>query len=267
MNARFDLHCFGAAKPVIGMLHAPPLPGAPRFDDRREAILERVLRDAEALLAGGVHGLLLENFGDAPFYPDRVPVAVVSHLTWLACEVRRRFDTPLGINVLRNDGRAALAVAAAAGARFIRVNVLSGACVTDQGIVQGCAHELMRDRAALQADAIGVLADVRVKHSSPLGQPRDIADEVADLVERAGADALVVTGPATGRPADPADLRRVKSAAGATPVLVGSGVAPENIAELAALADGFIVGTALKRGGRVENPVDPQLVRALLCRL
>lgn len=252
------------AKPVVGMLHAPPLPGAPRFDGRREAILDRVLRDAETLAEGGVDGLMLENFGDTPFYPRAAPPAAVAHLTWLAVEVRRQFKLPLGVNLLRNDARGALAVATAAGARFIRVNVLSGARVTDQGVIEGDAHAVLRERVALHATSIRIFADVDVKHSAPLGPPRPVEDEVADLLHRAGADALIVSGSGTGRPADVEQLCRVKAAAGGAPVFVGSGVTAESVAALGAHADGFIVGTALKVDGLAENPVDAARVRALL---
>ncbi|HXD50949.1 MAG TPA: BtpA/SgcQ family protein, partial [Burkholderiales bacterium] len=136
-------------KIVIGMLHLPPLPGAPLFDGNLKRIRDSVLRDAETLATGGVHGLMMENFGDVPFYPDRVPASVVAQMTALACEVRGRVDLPLGINVLRNDGRSALAVAHACGASFIRVNVLCGARVADQGLIQGIAHDLLRERALL----------------------------------------------------------------------------------------------------------------------
>jgi uncharacterized protein len=251
-------------RPVIGMLHLPPLPGAPRCQADLPAIREPLLRDADALVAGGVHGLMMENFGDTPFYPGRVPASVVAGMTYLAGEVRRRFDVPLGINVLRNDGRSALAVAHAVGAAFIRVNVLCGARVTDQGLIQGIAHQLLRDRVQLGAQHIRILADVDVKHSAPLGAARPIEDEAADLLHRGGADALIVSGGGTGQPASPDDARRAKSVAGEAPILVGSGVTPESIRSFLPHADGFIVGTALKVGGVVGNPVDPGRVKALL---
>src|SRR5690242_11478492 len=117
------LDIFSTAKPVIGMLHIPALPGSPRNALGLDAIADRVLADAEALNAGGIDGLMIENFGDVPFYPNDVPPHTVAFMTRLALEVKRRFNLPLGINVLRNDGRAALAGAMAAGARFIRVNI------------------------------------------------------------------------------------------------------------------------------------------------
>src|SRR5438552_147379 len=156
-------------KPVVGMLHLPALPGAPRYDGKARAITDSALRDADALASGGVHGLMLENFGDVPFHPGRVPAHTVAAMTAIAGEVRRRFpELPLGVNVLRNDGQSAMAIAAAVGAHFVRVNILYGARLADQGIIQGIAHELLRDRAMLRAEHVRIFADVDVKHSAPL---------------------------------------------------------------------------------------------------
>lgn len=250
-------------KIVIGMLHLPPLPGAPLSKLGRKQIEETLLRDADALAEGGVHGLMMENFGDVPFYPDRVPACVIAQMTALACAVRAHVDLPLGINVLRNDGRGALAVAQASGANFIRVNVLCGARVADQGLIQGIAHNLLRERTILNANDIKIFADVDVKHSATLAE-RPLEDEVDDLVERALADAIVVSGAGTGKASDPVKARRVKKAAPETPVFIGSGITAETIAQFFDAADGFIVGTALKKQGIASNPVDLSRVKALM---
>ncbi|NIP85870.1 MAG: BtpA/SgcQ family protein [Planctomycetales bacterium] len=250
-------------RPVIGMLHLPPLPGAPRYEGSLDALNRRVLADAAALVEGGISQLMLENFGDAPFYPAAVPAHVIAHMTALAAEVKRRFDLPLGINVLRNDGCGALSVAHAVGAQFIRVNVLCGARIADQGILPGIAHQLLRLRKRLGAEHIRILADVDVKHSAPLGDP-DSQNEVDDLIHRGLADALIVTGTATGAAVSAQQLRIVQQAAGDHPVYVGSGVTAESIGRLSGEADGFIVGSWLKRDGVVSNPVDPDRVRALV---
>ncbi len=249
----------GVVRPVVGMLHGPALPGAPAYGGNLSAVREAVLRDAEAWTAGGAHGLMLENYHDAPFFAGRVPPATVAHLTALAAAVRRRFDLPLGINVLRNDGCSALAVAQAAGAQFIRVNILCGARLTDQGVIAGIAAQLMRDRARLGAEHVKVLADVNVKHSAPLAA-MPLEQETADLIERGRADGLIVSGSGTGRPTDLDELRQVQQAAGAVPVFIGSGVTAESIAELAPHADGFVVGSSVKTAGRV----DADKVRALI---
>ena len=262
----FIQECFGVNQPVVGMLHLRPLPGSPGFDGDIDAVRDCLLADAEALVAGGVHGLMIENFGDAPFYPDRVPAETVAHLTALAGKVRNATDLPIGINCLRNDGRSALAIAQAVDAQFIRVNVLCGARVTDQGLMQGIAHELMRDRARLGADDIAVLADVNVKHSAPLAA-MPLEQEVHDLIHRGGAAALIVSGAGTGATTDIEEVQAVKAAAGDCPVLLGSGVSADNIADYVSIADGFIVGSSLKVDGDVSRPIDAQRVAQLLAAI
>ena len=254
-------------KPVIGMLHLAPLPASPLYGGSLSAVREAVLRDAHLLAEGGVHGLMIENFGDTPFFPGRVPAHVVAHMTAIAADVRRAVpDLPLGINVLRNDGLSALAVAHAVGAEYIRVNVLCGARVADQGLLQGIAHDLLRLRAELKAQAIKIFADVDVKHSAPLAQ-RPVADEVDDTLHRGLANALIVSGAGTGKPTDPEEVKLVKSAAKAAPVLLGSGAVPQTLPALSPHADGFIVGTYFKMDGGSTNAVDPKRVKQLLAAL
>jgi membrane complex biogenesis BtpA family protein len=255
----------GKVKPVIGMVHLRPLPGSPGNAGDFDAVRRAALRDAESLVEAGVPALMMENFGDTPFFPGQVPAVTVACMTAIAAAIRERHAVPLGINTLRNDGCSALSIAVAVGASFVRVNVLSGARLADQGIIQGIAHELLRLRANLGAEGVAILADVDVKHSAPLaaGAYR-LEDEVHDVIERGGADAVIASGAGTGRATDMGTLRRVKEAARDTPVLVGSGVTPENAAEYAELADILIVGSSLKKDGRVTNPVDPKRVRKLM---
>ena len=249
------------SKPIVGMLHLPALPGAPGYRGDFEKIRRHVLRDAETLADGGVDGFMLENFGDTPFYPGVVPAYVGAYMTALAVEVRRRYALPLGINVLRNDGCAALGIAHAVGAEFIRVNVLCGARLADQGILHGVAHELLRLRATLGAEKIKILADVNVKHSAPLGPLRPLEQEVCDLIRRGGADGVIVSGAGTGQATNVVELVQVKAAAGDAPVWVGSGATPENAGAFGEHADGFIVGTALQEQGVSGAAVDPRRVR------
>jgi membrane complex biogenesis BtpA family protein len=253
---------FGAGKPIIGMLHLPALPGSPQNKLDMDAILDWVLEDAKALVEGGIHALVIENFGDIPFYPQQVPPHTVAFMTALGVEVKRQFHRPLGINVLRNDAESAIAIAAAVSAEFIRVNVHVAARLTDQGLIEGAAHRTLRYRKLLGSD-IKIFADVDVKHSAPLAA-RDLKVEVEELVGRGCADAIIVTGAATGSKTSLEDLRAAKSAAGTTHVIAGSGVDAKNIAAVLQAADGAIVGTSLKRGGITVNPVDPERVRALM---
>jgi hypothetical protein len=249
---------------VIAMLHAPPLPGSARSRLDLAALVERVVADARAAAAGGADALLLENYGDAPFTADRVGPHVVAALTVLAASVRAAVAIPLGVNVLRNDARAALAVAHAAGGAFVRVNVLAGLVATDQGLLAGEAERVLAYRARLgAAPALSILADVDVKHGRPLWGAT-IGDRAQDLSERAGADGLIVTGAATGRAPARADLEAVRAACPAAPLLVGSGLTADSARELLALADGAIVGTGLKRGGAIDAPIDRARVRAVV---
>lgn len=255
---------FRTPLPVIGMVHLPPLPGSPGHCMGGAELETRVLRDVEGLLSGGVDGLVVENFGDAPYFPHRVPPETVAAMTLLAHRVRAACDLPIGINVLRNDGLSAIAIAATVGAQFVRVNVYTGARLTDQGLLQGEAHRLQRFRKALGAD-VKIVADVAVKHSASLGE-QSLSDEVEDTIGRGRADAIVVSGTATGRPTSMAALQEAKRAAGAIPVLVGSGVTRDTATDLLAHADGLIVGTAFKDGGAVTNPVSPARVREIVRR-
>ena len=184
-------------------------------------------------------------------------------MTALAAEIRVRCPIPLGINVLRNDGLSALAVAVASHASFIRVNVLCGARIADQGLLQGIAHELLRERANLNARSLQIWADVDVKHSAAI-TARPIEEEVHDMVDRSGCDALIVSGTATGRPTDLETVRAVKTAAGHTPVLIGSGVTAESVPKLVKFSDALIVGTSLKRDGLARGPVELDRVRQLV---
>ncbi len=251
----------GRARLLVGMVHLLPLPGSPRWGGSLDAVVERAVADARALVAGGFDACLVENFGDAPFAPGRVDPATVAAMAVVVVEVRRAVRCPVGVNVLKNDARAALAVAAATGAAFIRVNVHVGAVVADQGLIQGDAYTTLRDRRLLGTDT-RLFVDVGGKHAVPLA-PVELEQVARDAAERGLADALVVSGPATGQPTDPGDVKRVRAVVPDRPLLVGSGVTPETIGQLLALADGVIVGTWLKRDGRTANPVDPERVAVL----
>lgn len=255
-------HRFGAA-PLFGMVHLLPLPGSPRFEGSMDAVLESAMQDAQALETGGCAGILFENFGDRPFFPSQVPPVTVSAMTRVIATVVASVRLPFGVNVLRNDAASALAIAAVTGASFIRVNVHTGAMMTDQGLVTGDAARTMRLRASL-APAVLLFADLLVKHASPLVQT-DALVAARELRERGLADALIVSGLETGAPADRARWSAVRSSMDA-PLLVGSGVTEGNVQDYASV-DGIIAGTSLKRKGHVDAPVDPKRVIRLAARL
>ena len=246
---------FGA-RPVFGMVHLMPLPGSPLYAGSMRAVIDAAVADAHALEEGGCAGVVVENFGDRPFFATRVPPETIAAITRVIAALDVKI--PIGVNVLRNDPRAALGIAAATGAAFIRVNVHTGAMVTDQGIIQGEAAETLRARSLL-GPGIAIFADVLVKHAAPLGDLDPIL-AAKDLRLRGLADALIVTGAETGGAADPARIDLLRSAVDA-PLIVGSGVTAENAASFAA-ADGAIVGTSLKRGDRVEAGLVRAVVRA-----
>lgn len=255
-----DIAWARGAKRIIGMLHLPALPGSPRCTRSLEDIEAAVLADARVLHTARFDACVIENFGDAPFHKDTLEPITIAAMTRLAVAVRRAFpDLVLGINALRNDAAAALAIATASGARFVRVNVHVGVTATDQGLVEGRAAQTLRLRDAWRSD-VHIWADVHVKHGSSLSHA-DIAAEAEDAVRRGLADAVVVSGRATGDPTAIADVRRVRDLGLGVPVLVGSGSTADNVAEYLQCADGVIAGTWLKQQGRVENPVDAERAR------
>lgn len=246
---------FKTNNPIIGVVHLLPLPTSSRWGGSLKAVFDRAEQEATALAAGGVDGIIVENFFDAPFAKDCVDPAVVSAMTLAIDRLKTLVMLPIGINVLRNDARSAMAIAACVEAQFIRVNVLTGVMATDQGLIEGNAHQLLRYRRELGVD-VAILADVLVKHARPLGTP-NLTTAVQDTIERGLADAVILSGWATGSPPSLEDLELAAAAAGNTPVFIGSGADWDNIANLMQAADGAIVASSLKRGGKIEETVDP----------
>ncbi len=248
---------------LVGMVHLLPLPGSPRFGRSMDQVLATAVSDATTLHQAGFPALVVENYGDAPFHGGRVPAETVSAMTAAINAVSETTDTVLGINVLRNDALSALGVAAATGASFIRVNVLTGTMYTDQGLITGAAAEVARTRSFLCPE-VEVWGDVLVKHAIPPpgADPGLIA---ADMVTRGLADAVIVSGSATGAATD---LERLRVVAEAVPtgtrVVIGSGATPDSLPSLMKHADTVIVGSWVKVGGSARNDVDPDRARAVV---
>lgn len=253
------LRALARSKTLLGVVHLEPLPGSPRSRGGIGEAIAAARRDAERILQAGFDGYIFENFGDAPFFADEVPPWVVAAMARIAAELPRS-GALVGVNVLRNDALAALGIAAACGLPFFRTNVHVGAAVTDQGLIVGRAARIARERKALGAE-VAIVADVDVKHGSPLGSRFDLASAARETAYRGLADALVVTGPETGRPASLGDLRTVRDAVPDRPLLAGSGATAETVREILELADGVIVGSAIEEGGRAGRPVDPERAR------
>ncbi|MFB0560542.1 MAG: BtpA/SgcQ family protein [Candidatus Lokiarchaeia archaeon] len=251
---------FKCDQPLIGVIHLPPLPGSPRHELSLEEIYERSLRDAEAYSKGGMNGIILENYGDAPFHPSRVGPETVASMAYIATRLTEKIDLPLGVNILRNDALAALSIAYVVGGKFVRVNVLSGAVITDQGVIESEAYKVLRFRTILGAKRVKIFADVHVKHAVQLKE-RPIELEAYELLNRSLADALIVTGESTGMEADINKIRKIKEKIPQSIVLAGSGVNRNNLSKYLAICDGVIVGTHLKKNEVTENPVDPVKVK------
>lgn len=255
------------APQLIGVVHLPALAGAPggQGSDPR-ALLEaagfRAVQEARALEAAGFDAVILENFGDAPFYSNTVPPETIASLSVIAAAVREAVRIPIGINVLRNDGRSALAIAGVTGCEFVRINALTGVIAADQGLIQGDAAFLMRERARLGA-ATWVLADVLVKHARTLSAD-DLTSAMEDCVKRGLADGVIVSGSGTGKPVESAKLELAARIAADldVPVYVGSGASIEALSELKRLKLGIIVSSALRTGGRAGAPLDIRRVKA-----
>ena len=246
---------FQTKNPIIGVVHLLPLPTSARWGGSLKAVIERAEQEATALAAGGIDGIIVENFFDAPFTKDQVNPAVISAMTLIVDRLMNLVVVPVGINLLRNDAKGALAIASCVNAQFIRVNVLNGIMATDQGLIEGNAHEILRFRRELGSD-IAIFADVLVKHARPLGTP-NLTTAVQDTIERSLADAVILSGWATGSPPTLEDLELATAAAKGTPVLIGSGANWDNIGQLLQAADGAIVASSLKRQGIINETIDP----------
>jgi len=256
---------FEKDKSLIGTVHLAPLPGSRGSKHDPDTILDAALADATAYMGGGVDGLIVENFGDAPFVPGSVEPHTVAYMTLIVRAIAKQAaarSIPVGVNVLRNDGPAALGVARAAGASFVRINVLTGVVATDQGIIEGRAHEVARYRELI-GGRMAIFADVHVKHGRTL-HSGDVAQAAHDTFHRGGADALIVTGAASGAPPDSAELLAVKRVLPDAPLIAGSGLSPYNAPDIFAHARAAIVGTWCKHDGEITAPVDQARVEKLV---
>lgn len=249
---------FGRSHAVIGVIHCLPLPGAPDYEGRPVAeIVRHAVEEGRRYAEGGVDGLIVENHGDIPFAkPGQLGPETAACMAVIAAAVASACPVPIGINVLANAAQVALAVAKASGARFIRVNQWANAYVANEGFMEGPAGSAARYRAALRATEIRVFADVHVKHGAhAITADRTLA-ELARDVEFFGADAAIATGQRTGDSASLDELRAI-AAGTSLPVLVGSGVTPDNVGDMFGVARGIIVASWLKRDGVWWNEVDP----------
>ncbi len=260
---------FGRTENVlIGVVHLLALPGSPDYlGDGTAAIYERGLADAHAYAAAGFDGLIVENHGDIPFAkPEAIGPETAAHMAVATDRIRREVDLPVGVNVLANAALHALAVASAAGARFVRVNQWANAYVANEGFIEGAAARATRYRSQLRVQDVRIFADAHVKHGAhAIVQDRPVAELVRD-VEFFNADVVIATGQRTGHAADLDYIRTIKAAT-TLPTLVGSGVTSENVGDILGIVDGVIVASSLKVGGAWWNPVDPQRAKRFVATI
>jgi uncharacterized protein len=241
-------------KPIIGMAHLQPLPGAPGFDARggTARLVELIAADIEALQAGGVDAIMFGNEGDRP-YVLKAPPEGIAAMSAIVSAVRPLLKVPFGVNYLW-DPVATVAIGAATGAAFGR-EVMTGVYASDMGLWAPDAAAALRLRAQLGRSDFKLLFNVNAEFAGSL-DTRAIERRAQSAVFSSLADALCVSGPITGQPVDQSELRRVKEAVGATPVLANTGVNIDNIEAILAIADGCVVGTHFKHGGDTWNAVD-----------
>lgn len=251
-------------KALVGMIHAGALPGTPRSVATVDELARAAVQEAWVLAEGGCDAVLVENMHDVPYLRGAVGPEVVAAMTAICRAVREATDLPCGVQVLAGANEAALAVALAAGLDFVRVEGFVFGHVADEGWMDACAGPLLRYRRTIGAEHIAVWADVKKKHAAHAATADVGLAETVRAAEFFGADAVVVTGEATGRETSAADLA---TARGATklPVVVGSGVTAENAATALQHADAVIVGSALKKGGHWAGPVELERVKAVAC--
>lgn len=244
-------------KLCVGMVHLRALPGTPRHSLSVREICQIAVREARQLREAGFDAILVENMHDVPYLRRQVGPEITAAVTAALCAVREAVDCPLGVQILAGANREALAAALAAGAQFIRCEGFVFGHIADEGWIESDAGELLRCRRAWGAEHIAIWADIKKKHSSHAVTADVTLAETAHAAEFFGADALIVTGRSTGEKTELADLCEARKAS-KLPILVGSGTTPETLAEHWSVADGFIVGSWLKEGGRWDNELSPE---------
>ncbi len=246
-------------KPLIGVVHLPPLLSTHRQGVGVEEAVAYALGEARKYEEAGFDAVIVENYGDKPYHVEWSDHLLTALLTAVSRELTRSLSIPVGVNVLRNDPRTALSAAYAGGARFIRVNAFCEARLAGEGLLQPAAAVVADIRDRLDRVVL-VFADIDVKHSIPVSDKQHLL--LADCASRSLADGFIASGPHTGEPPPPGYVASLRSALKPYPVLLGSGVSTSNIKAYWGLADGFIVGTSVKVG-TAETRIDVERARKL----
>jgi membrane complex biogenesis BtpA family protein len=253
---------FSGSKPVIGVIHVGALPGTPRSERSVRELIAAAREEAKIYRECGVDGIIIENMHDVPYLKGEVGPEIVAAMTAIGTEVKRECGLPVGIQILAGANIEAMAVAHAAGLDFIRAEGFAYAHVADEGLIQASAAKLLRYRKMIGAERVQVWADVKKKHSShAITADVDIGDTAA-AVEFMRADAVIVTGSATGEQPSDADIAGVRHRC-RLPLYLGSGITADNLSAFAS-ADGFIVGSYFKKDGRWSKTVDPKRVERFM---
>lgn len=250
---------FSGSKHVIGVIHVGALPGTPRSSHTVSDLVATAKNEARLYRESGVDGVIIENMHDVPYLRGEVGPEIVAAMTAIAVEVKHECGLPVGVQLLAGANIEAMAVAHAAGLDFIRAEGYAYAHVADEGLIQASAAKLLRFRKMIGADRVQVWTDVKKKHAAHAITADVSLGETAETVEFMGADCVIVTGSATGRPPALADVDEAKSHC-RLPVFLGSGITDMNIAEFYDRADGFIIGSSLKVDGLWSNTIDPARV-------
>lgn len=256
---------------LIGVIHLPGLPGSPSALRKNKSTWElideiglRAIKEAQSLTKAGFNALILENFGDAPFFKSNVPPETISSLTLIAAAIRSNVKVPVGINVLRNDAVSALSIASCTALDFIRVNIINGVSATDQGLVEGCAAELIRKREYLKSNVL-IMADVHVKHAHSFLE-NTLTTALKDTYSRGGADALIISGLGTGEEIEETTLKEASDFIKKykAPVYIGSGANEKNIVRYKKLGFGIIISSALRKGKKAGEPLDASQIKKVI---
>jgi len=247
---------------TIGVVHLKALPGSPSYENNLSEIYKSALEDSTALQNGGVDSIIIENFGDIPFAKNSISKLTLAHFTNIAKELSDSLNIDIGINVLRNDGESALSIADSINANFVRINILSGTMYTDQGIIEGKANKLIKFKNSL-SNNIEIYADVFVKHAvPPIGYT--IENQTEELLLRAGADKIIITGDGTGKEINFEQLQKLRGIVPKGQLAIGSGVNESNIMNYKNIADILIIGTGFKVDQNIAKPIDVKSVEKLI---
>ena len=253
---------FGAAKPIIAMVHFPSLPGSPQYDAKRgmQWLVDSCAADIENLKAGGVDALMFGNEGDRP-YLTKATLESIAAMAAAIATLKPMIDRPFGVDYLW-DPSATVALGAATGAAFGR-EVMTGVYDSDMGLWQPDAAAALRLRADCGRADLKLMYNINAEFASPIGT-RTIAQRAKSAVFSALADVVLVSGIMTGQAVETSDLKAVKAVLGDTPVFANTGVNIDNVSDILAVGDGCIIGTHFKQGGDTWKPVDGDRVKRFM---